>query len=143
MCIRDRTYGVEMWGTYRVNDWWRLSAGYNHLEKRLNVKSSSSDTTSVRGLDVDPSEQFSLRSAMNLAHHTELDVAVRTVAGLSASHVPSYTALDARLGWAIRKGLELSLSGFNLLDGRHPEFGSIASRSELDRSAYLSMLWNF
>jgi len=141
--MKGETYGVEMWGTYRVNDWWRLSAGYNHLEKRLNVKSSSSDTTSVRGLDVDPSEQFSLRSAMNLAHHTELDVAVRTVAGLSASHVPSYTALDARLGWAIRKGLELSLSGFNLLDGRHPEFGSIASRSELDRSAYLSMLWNF
>lgn len=141
--LKGDTYGVEMWGTYRVNDWWRLSAGYNHLEKRLSVKSSSSDTTSVRGLDVDPSEQFSLRSAMNLAQNTELDVAVRTVTGLSASQVPSYTALDARLGWAIKKGLELSLSGFNLLDGRHPEFGSLASRSELDRSVYLRMLWNF
>jgi iron complex outermembrane receptor protein len=140
--LKGETYGVEMWGTYRVNDWWRLSAGYNHLEKRLSVKSSSSDTTSVRGSDVDPSEQFSLRSAMNLTHNTELDVAVRTVTGLSAIQVPSYTALDARLGWTIRKGLELSLSGFNLLDGRHLEFSSTSTRSELDRSVYLKLLWN-
>lgn len=141
--LKGDTYGVEMWGTYRVNDWWRLSAGYNHLEKRLSVKSSSSDTISVRGLDVDPSEQFSLRSAMNLPHNTELDVSVRTVTGLSASQVPSYTALDARLGWTIKKGLELSLSGFNLLDGGHPEFvNDTTLRSELDRSVYLKLIWN-
>jgi iron complex outermembrane receptor protein len=141
--LKGDTYGVEMWGTYRVNDWWRLSAGYNHLEKRLSVKSGSSDTTSVRGSDVDPSEQFSLRSAMNLAHNTEFDVSVRTVTGLSASQVPSYTALDARLGWTIKKGLELSLSGFNLLDGGHPEFRDNAlPLRELDRSVYLKLLWN-
>ncbi|UUZ73919.1 TonB-dependent receptor plug domain-containing protein [Polaromonas sp. P1(28)-8] len=31
--MEGNTYGMEMWGNYRVNDWWRLSAGYNYLKK--------------------------------------------------------------------------------------------------------------
>ena len=29
------TYGVEAWGDYQVNDWWRLSAGTNWLHTRI------------------------------------------------------------------------------------------------------------
>ena len=141
--MEGNTYGVEMWGNYRVNDWWRLSAGYNYLKKELDVKSDSTDTTSIPGSETDPRYQFSLRSTMNLAHNIELDIALRSIGGLSSDDVPHYTALDARIGWIMAKGVELSLSGFNLLDQRHPEFDSAPSRSELERNVYLKMLWKF
>lgn len=141
--MEGNTYGVEMWGNYRVTDWWRLSAGYNYLKKELDVKSDSTDTTSVRGSETDPRHQFSLRSSMNLAHNVELDIALRSISGLSSSDVPQYSALDARLGWLVTKDVEVSLAGFNLLDSRHPEFGSLPARSEIERSVYGKILWKF
>ena len=80
---------------------------------------------------------------MNLAPNVELDVSLRTIDGLDAGDVPSYTALDARLGWAITKKIALSLSGFNLLDREHPEFGNPATRSELKRNVYMEVTWQF
>lgn len=141
--MEGNTYGVEMWGNYRVTDWWRLSAGYNYLKKELDVKSDSTDTTSVRDSETDPRHQFSLRSSMNLAHNVELDIALRSISRLSSSDVPQYSALDARLGWRVSKDVEVSLAGFNLLDGRHPEFGSLPARSEIERSVYGKIVWKF
>lgn len=141
--MRGNTYGVEMWGNYRVNDWWRLSAGYNYLKKDLELASDSSDTSSLDNAETDPRYQFSLRSSMNLPRNVELDLTLRSVGGLSSSEVPSYTELDARLGWMITKGVSLSVSGFNLLDREHPEFGSLPTRSEFRRSVYMEVSWQF
>ncbi|WP_131800986.1 TonB-dependent siderophore receptor [Methylobacillus sp. MM3] len=141
--MRGNTYGVEMWGNYRVNDWWRLSAGYNYLKKDLELASDSSDTSSLDNSETDPRYQFSLRSSMNLPRNVELDLTLRSVGGLSSSEVPSYTELDARLGWMITKGVSLSVSGFNLLDREHPEFGSLPARSEFRRSVYMEVSWQF
>lgn len=141
--MRGNTYGVEMWGNYRVNDWWRLSAGYNYIKKDLELASDSSDTSSLDNSETDPRYQFSLRSSMNLPRNVELDLTLRSVGGLSSSEVPSYTELDARLGWMITKGVSLSVSGFNLLDREHPEFGSLPTRSEFRRSVYMEASWQF
>lgn len=143
--MKGDTYGVEMWGSYRVNDWWKLSAGYNFLKKELSLQPGSSDTTSLALSDTDPEHQFSLRSAMDLPHNVELDVALRTISGFGtlSSSIPHYTALDARIGWLVAKGVEVSLTGVNLLDPHHAEFGSLATRSELDRSVFLKMVWSF
>jgi len=42
----------------------------------------------------------------------------------------------------IRKGLELSLIGQNLLDPRHAEYGSAPGRSEYERAVLLKLVWN-
>jgi hypothetical protein len=55
----------------------------------------------------------------------------------------SYLALDTRLGWMMRKGLELSLAGFNLTARRHAEFGPAPTCSELSPTFYLKMSLNF
>ncbi|MBI3810618.1 MAG: TonB-dependent receptor [Nitrospirae bacterium] len=136
------TYGAETWGNYRVVDWWRLSAGYNYLKKRLRFESDSSDTFGVKAAGNDPTHQFSARSTMNLGRNLELDAAVRVIGGLPDPNVPGYVALDMRLGWTVLKGVEVSLAGFNLLDRRHPEFGQDPTRSELDRTFYAKVLWN-
>lgn len=141
--MEGNTYGVETWGSYGINEWWQLKAGYTYLRKDLRFKPGSSDTTSLKSADNDPSHQFSVRSIMNLTHNLDMDFALRSVGDLPGSDVPSYVALDGRLGWRISKGTEVSLSGFNLLDKRHPEFGAAATRSEIGRTFYVKMLWHF
>ena len=46
-----------------------------------------------------------------------------------------------RLSWLIRRGVELSLAGFNLGDARHPEFGAAPARSEIARRFSLRLIW--
>ncbi|MEO8342210.1 MAG: TonB-dependent receptor [Gallionella sp.] len=80
---------------------------------------------------------------MNLRHDLDLDFALRSVGSLPTPNVPAYVVLDVHLGWKISRAMNMSLSGFNLLDNRHPEFGSSASRSEIGRSVYVKLLWGF
>jgi iron complex outermembrane receptor protein len=142
--MEGNSYGVEMWGTYRVSDSWRLSAGYNYLKQDLRLAPDSRDVafgTAAAGND--PRFQLSLRSSMNLAHNVEFDVTLRKIGSLPNPSVPGYTQIDMRLGWKVRKDIEISLSGFNLLGHRHPEFGTDPTRSELGRRIYLKTLWSF
>lgn len=141
--MRGNTYGVELWGNYRISDWWRLSAGYNYFKKDLELASDSVDPFSLDASETDPRYQFSLRSSMNLPRNMELDLTLRSIGGLSSPEVPSYTELDARLGWMVAKGVTLSVAGFNLLDREHPEFGSLPNRSEFRRSVYMEVSWQF
>lgn len=141
--LEGDTYGVEIWGSYGISDWWQLKAGYTYLRKDLRLKPGSGDTTSLKSVDNDPSHQFSVHSMMNLTHNLDMDFALRSVGDLPGSSVPGYVALDGRLGWEISKTTEVSLSGFNLLDKRHPEFGAAPTRSEIGRTFYGKILWNF
>lgn len=141
--MEGNTYGVETWGSYGISEWWQLKAGYTYFKKDLHLKPGSGDTISLKSADTDPGHQFSVRSLMNLAHGLDLDIALRSVGDLPGSGVPGYVALDGRLGWKISKSTEASLSAFNLLDKRHPEFGAAPARSELGRTFYGEILWNF
>ncbi|MDO8413966.1 MAG: TonB-dependent receptor [Gallionellaceae bacterium] len=141
--MEGHTSGVETWGSYGINEWWQLKAGYTYLKKNMHLKPGSTDTTSLKSTDTDPSHQFSLRSMMSLTQDMDLDFSVRSVGGLPGSSVPAYVALDGRLGWKIAKNVEMSVSGFNLLDKRHPEFGTAPNRSEIGRAYYVRVLWDF
>ncbi len=141
--MAGNTYGIETWGSYGINDWWQLKAGYTYLKKNLHLKPGSGDLSGVRGAGNDPDHQFSVRSMMRLAQKVDLDFALRSVDNLPNPAVPGYVVLDGRLGWKISEDAELSLSAFNLLDKRHPEFGTLPMRSEIGRTLYVKILWNF
>lgn len=141
--MEGHTHGIETWGSMTIQEGWQIKAGYTYLKKELRLKPGSGDTTTLRSVDTDPRHQFSLRSMMDLAHNLNLDFALRSVSKLPGSNIPSYTELDGRLGWEVAKNMEVSLSGFNLLDKQHPEFGSAATRSEIGRAFFIKMLWNF
>lgn len=70
-----------------------------------------------------------------------LNATVRHVAELRSIDLPVYTALDARVAWRQRPCLELSLTGQNLSDGTHSEFGSEARRSEFERAVFGKLVW--
>jgi iron complex outermembrane receptor protein len=137
------TYGIETWGSYGINDRWQIKAGYTYLKKNLRFKPGSADINGVKAAGNDPGYQWSLRSVMNLTHDVDLDFALRSVGSLPNPDVPAYAALDARIGWKISRDVDISLSGFNLLDKRHPEFGASATRSEIGRAVYAKLIWSF
>jgi iron complex outermembrane receptor protein len=141
--MEGETYGVEAWGGYKLNEQWRVTLGYSALRKMLRLKPGSGDTTSLAAAGTDPSYQLFARSAMNLAHNVDLDLALRAINGLPSQGVPQYTAFDAHVGWLVSRGVEVSLTGNNLFDSRHREFGTTATGSEIERSAFVKLRLEF
>jgi iron complex outermembrane receptor protein len=143
--MEGNTWGTEIWGGYRVLDWWQLSAGHNWLQEKLRFKDDSLDPTGLKSAGNDPRTQFFARSGMNLTRTLELDATLRTLGKLPNPNVPAYTALDMRVGWTVSKGVEISLIGYNLLDHDHPEFqtGTAATRSEVARAFYAKIVWSY
>ncbi|HTH45456.1 MAG TPA: TonB-dependent receptor, partial [Oxalicibacterium sp.] len=70
-----------------------------------------------------------------------LDMTLRYVGALSNPDVPSYTTMDLRYGWKIRRDLELSVIGQNLIGGAHAEFGGESGRNVFDRSIFFRLVW--
>ena len=136
-------FGVETWGSVRALDWWTLKLGFNVMNENLKMDADSRDSAGTSGAGNDPHYQVSLQSMMNLPHDVDVDFGVRSIGSLPKPDVSEYTALDVRLGWHATEDVEISLAGFNLLDNRHPEFGSFPTRSEIGRSVYLKLQWDF
>jgi len=139
--MEGESTGLEAWGKLQVTPRWRLSAGGTLLDQDLRLEPGSIDTRGVSAAGNDPKRQFSLRSAHDLGKAQDIDLLVRYVSALPNPAVQSYTAFDARYAWRPRAGLELSVSVQNLFDERHPEFGSAASRAEIERGVFVKVTW--
>jgi iron complex outermembrane receptor protein len=79
---------------------------------------------------------------MDLSDNVNFDVSLRSIDDLPNPVVPSYLELDARVAWQLTDRLELSLSGFNLLDDSHPEAADPLS-FEIPRTVLVGARWNF
>jgi iron complex outermembrane receptor protein len=151
--MEGNTQGIEIDLHWQVSPGLDLHANYTRLEIDLDLVNGSADTQSLGAEDASPTHQANLWLAADIGHDMELDAGVRYVGGLdldlSASGLPrigDYIALDARLGWRPRPGLELSLAGQNLLDDRHPEFNPdfiFSVPTEVERSLYGRVTWKF
>jgi iron complex outermembrane receptor protein len=136
------TRGLEAWATWQVTDTWRLTGGGVTQRIVTSLLPESRDLTGRTGLVTsDPSHYWSVRSSHDLGSHQEFDVTLRHVGALPRPAVPAYTAVDARYGWRIRPGLELSIIGQNLFDPRHAEFGAAPQRSEHERALAVRVVW--
>jgi len=141
--MQGSTFGVEGWGTWQAAPGWRLSAGIVAMHENLRVEADSLDPTGPSALGNDPKFQWMLRSSFTVAKNADFDVTLRRVGALPEPLVPAYTAVDARIGWHVRHDLELSLTGQNLGEPDHVEFGAAGVASEIGRSVYLKALWRF
>jgi iron complex outermembrane receptor protein len=134
--LSGETYGVELGATWKAADWWTIRAAYTFLEEQLHTDSSSTDTNSELSAGNNPHHQFYVRSSVDFPHRVELDCTLRYVDTLPNQNVASYLVADVRLGWRPTKQLELAVVGQNLLDNRHPEFGTGATRHEIQNGVY-------
>ena len=136
--LKGNTYGGDLVASYRPVRWWRYEAGYNFLKKNIRLAPGSRDLNRGQSERNDPEHQFFGRSYIDLPGRIELDAFLRYVDRLPSSNapVPGYASLDVHLGWLPNRILELSIVGQNLLDKRHPEFGSPVNRKEIQRGVY-------
>src|SRR5690606_19789252 len=88
----------------------------------------------------DPEYQWLLRATADLGSNVELDVRVRGVDELPNPAVPSYTAVDASIGWRAHADLTLRATIMSAADALHSEYGPSPTRSEQDRGFYLSVV---
>jgi iron complex outermembrane receptor protein len=140
--MEGRSSGIEAWGNWQAMPRWRLSAGWTALHQKLRLKPGSTDANGARVAGSDPAHTFQLRSVYGIDDRRDLEVTLRKVAGKSFPDVPAYTALDARLGWRIRPGLEVSLTGENL-NGGHGEYGTALYRAEIERRVGMKVVWEY
>ena len=140
------TYGTELFADWRVLHKWKLSGSYSYLQMNIHKDKDSLDPTSDNANGTSPHHQLYLRSSIDLPKNLEQDLMIRYVDRLPGLHVPSYYSLDARLGWRPVAGLELSVSGQNLLNDRHLEFVPDfinTSPTEVKRTLYGTITWRF
>lgn len=143
--MRGESYGTEISANWSVFNRWRLSPGYSWLKLNLHRAPSSSDTNVEAAEGDNPRHQFQLRSFLNLPHNFEFDTGLYYVDHLPNQRVPSYTRVDARLGWRLAESIEFSVLGQNLLDDRHFEFlqGRQLVPTQAQRCVYGEVTWRF
>jgi iron complex outermembrane receptor protein len=142
--LRANNYGAEVTAAYQVQPWWRMTAAYSNFQKHFSLDSRSTDVTGGLQEGMDPRNQVSLRSAMDLPHKWELDFWMRHVSALevpSGPPVPPYTVFDVRAGWRPVDRFEISLVGRNLPQMRHAEFGPAGEL--VRRTVYVTTAWRF
>ena len=137
------TYGVEAWGSWDVNERWRLSAGAAWLEKDFQTRPGATDFSGLASIGHDPRYQVQLRSQADLTDALELDVRVRAVDALDRSDVEGFIEADARLGWRITDRLELAITGQNLIGDLRLETADPTRRRAFGRSVQASLRASF
>jgi iron complex outermembrane receptor protein len=138
--MHGETYGVTLASTWQVIDAWRLRAQYSWLDVQLHADEESLDATAEVEEHNSPEHQLAVHSYADLPFGLTLYVGVRYVDDLERQNVDAYTAVDASMTWRVTDKLRLSVTGQNLFDGRHPEFGA-AIPIEVERSVLGRITW--
>jgi iron complex outermembrane receptor protein len=141
--LAGNSRGVEIDALWQVSDSLSFHANYSYLRISLNLQNGSTDAQSQDAEHASPSGMANLWMTADLGKRTQLDVCLRHVGSIrtpgTMTDIHAYTALDVSMAWKPRKGLELSLSGQNLLDSSHPEFNPdfiYSFPTEVQRSVY-------
>ncbi len=131
-----RSYGGEAVANWRVNNDWSLEFTYSYLDIDL-TNGSSSVNTEFKS----PQHMAGIHSTLNLPHDIEFDQYLEYVDSIETGErnpIADYLRLDLRVGWKPMENVRLSLSGQNLLDSYHTEFGPFLynEQAEIGRSVY-------
>lgn len=139
------TYGAELVGNWTPARAWKLAGSYSYLRVDTHPELSK-DTNADKIERWSPRNQFSIRSMIEPRRSIDFDTSAYYVGALPTLSIPAYLRLDCRLAWRTRHGFELSVSGYNLLDARHPEFiqeDGRARLTEIGRTFQTAIVWRF
>jgi iron complex outermembrane receptor protein len=140
--MEGQTYGFEAWAKWQVTDSWRLSPGVRLLTKDLKFSRGASALIGLEQSGNDPRSQALLTSSLNVTPNLTFDATLRYVDALPEPALDSYYELNASLGWHRWRQLDLTLTGFNLLDSRHLEYPA-PSGEYIGRSIFAQARWRF
>ncbi len=124
------TKGIEFAPEWRPLPYWRLRGTYSYLQMDVKKGTNSTDIGTapiVNGSS--PKHQVALQSDVDFAKVFSFDLTYRYVAMLPevapTLAIPSYSTMDARIDWQVKRQWKLSAVGRNLFQPYHPEFGNV------------------
>jgi iron complex outermembrane receptor protein len=132
--------GGEGWFSYHTQSWWELMAGWTEL--RVQPRTDPG-VVALPGnpLGNDPNHWGTLRSEMDLGGLHEVDLWVRYVGSLPSPEVPAYASFNARYGVHLPHGIELSITGYDLIGAPHAEWGADPLRPVYGPSVFAQIRW--
>lgn len=122
--LTGTTKGFEIAPSWKPATWWRVQGSYSYLDMSLRTKPGSLDVNTVSSTEgSSPRHQFAFQSFLDLPAHVEFSSDFRYVSGLAFQFTRTYETADVRLAWQAVPHLEFSVTGQNLLQPHHPEYG--------------------
>ena len=127
-----------------------MRVSYSHLDTQTESTGNSlTDAAAEFYMQRVPSDQFSTHVTWKPYAGHAMDMVVRHVGALvnrdpGATAIKSYTELDLQYGWRVSPKLTLAVTGRNLLNARHAEFGRLYMPSpthEIERSVHFTAQW--
>jgi iron complex outermembrane recepter protein len=143
--IHGATDGAEIAPDWQAASFWRIRPGLSYLNIDLNDEPGFKDTVTLKNLrGSSPTYQAFIQSEINLPRHFEFDQSFRYVDSLPAQSVHAYTTADARIGWNPTENLSLSITGQNLFQPHHAEFGiDPPPKVLIKRGIYAKLVWSY
>ena len=135
--------GAELVLDWQASATWQLRGVYSYLYLDVNLDGDSRDTVTESYEDGSPRHQASLRCLADLWPWS-LSATGRWVDDLARLGIDAYATADARLARSLGDGLEVSLTGRNLLQADHQEAISStigAAPAAVEREVYLTLTW--
>jgi iron complex outermembrane receptor protein len=149
--LLGQTKGIEVSPEWRPISFWRLRGSYSYLHMNIWKTPNSLDIGSGPGIvGSSPEHQVRIDSAFDIAKSFTLDLIFRYVSELRGQFVNNqpelfvhgYSTADVNFSWRLNKNLALSVTGTNLLQPQHPEFGTDPGPLVgIKRSGYLKLTW--
>lgn len=123
-----KSWGVELFASYWITDWWRLRTGYTYFGKEFTAVNPALVAPGSEAFEgYDPKHQVFLQSILDIKDMFEIDIVARVVDSLPASiftldrNVPLYGSMDVRVAYKYKR-FEFSLVGQDILARKHQEF---------------------
>jgi iron complex outermembrane receptor protein len=127
-------YGLEADLGWQATSWWQFRLGATWLEKDFRYQPDHTPLPAGGLEGQDPEAQYSLRSSLDLPRGLTATIWIRYVSELDGgAAVPYYATAGLALGWAWHN-VEVALSGQDLSERRHVEFGGGPRARAIPRS---------
>jgi iron complex outermembrane receptor protein len=135
--LEGHVTGIELGATWEPTGILRIHGATSFLDKTLERGPATLDTGAEGN---DPCCLTRLQVFTDLRDDLRLTGLLRAIASLPRPHLPGYTEADLTLQWDVKRGIELSLVGQNLLHDSHPEFYDGQSMLEAyERSIFVTL----
>jgi iron complex outermembrane recepter protein len=142
--LKGDTSGGEIAPDWKPAQWLEFRGSYSYLHLYVHDKPGfTDDLNTVSDNGSSPHHQVLAQSLMTLPKGLEVDAIYRHVSSLPAQNVNAYNTADAHATWKISHHWCLSASGQNLLQPRHPEFGTdVDTIVGIKRAFYGQLAWS-
>src|SRR5260370_37750047 len=108
----------------------------------LRVDTETTAVSSVAAAGASPRHMVHLQSTVDATASVAVETRFRWIDKLPTQGIRSFSALDMRVAWRATPRLEFAVTGQNLLNPHHGEFGAISlSFTELRRSIFGEATW--